>query len=46
MTNETKELINSYLEGKISDNMEKKLKPYILDKSYMYLDYNQKTLHH
>ena len=43
MTNETKELIKSYLEGSISDNMEKELKPYLLDKSYMYLDYNQKT---
>lgn len=43
MTNETKELINSYLKGIISDNIEKELKPYILDKSWMYLDYNQKT---
>jgi hypothetical protein len=43
MTNETKELIKSYLEGSISDNMEKELRPYILDKSYMYLDYIQKT---
>ena len=43
MTNETKELIKSYLEDSISDNMGKELRPYILDKSYMYLDYNQKT---
>jgi nanoRNase/pAp phosphatase (c-di-AMP/oligoRNAs hydrolase) len=43
MTNETKELIKSYLEDRISDNMGKELRPYILDKSYMYLDYNQKT---
>ena len=31
MTNETKELIKSYLEENISDNMEKELKPYLLD---------------
>ena len=43
MTNETKELIISYLEDRISDNIGKELRPYILDKSYMYLDYNQKT---
>ena len=43
MTNETKELIKSYLDDSISDNIGKELRPYILDKSYMYLDYNQKT---
>ena len=43
MTNETKELINSYINGTISKNMYIELKPHLENKIYMYLDYNQKT---
>ena len=43
MTNETKELIKSYINGTISKNMYIELKPHLENKAYMYLDYNQKT---
>ena len=43
MTNETKELINSYINGTISKNMYIELKPHFENITYMYLDYNQKT---
>lgn len=43
MTNETKELINSYINGTISEDIHSELKPHLENRSYMYLDYNQKT---
>ena len=43
MTNETKELINGYLNYTIPEKMREEINPYILDRTYMYLDYNQKT---
>ena len=43
MTNETKELINSYINGTISEDIHSELKPHLENKTYMYLDYNQKT---
>ena len=43
MTNETKELINSYINGTISEDIHSELKPHLENKTYRYLDYNQKT---
>ena len=43
MTNETKELINGYLNYTIPEKMREEINPYILDRTYMYLDYSQKT---
>lgn len=43
MTNETKELIISYINGTISEDIHSELKPHLENRSYMYLDYNQKT---